>query len=503
MSVVFSGLSPLVIEDVADEGSRVGVLARTPPGMVACPDCGVGSARVHGYHLRTVADVPVDGRRVVVEVRIRRLVCPTPGCRQTFREQLPGVLERYQRRTVRLGAEVGAVVRELAGRAGTRVLSALAVMVSRHTCLRVLARLPLPARPVPRVLGVDDFALRRRHDYATVLIDAETRERIDVLPGREADTLEAWLRARPGIEVVCRDGSAAYAEAIRRALPAAVQVTDRWHLWHNLAEAVRKEVAAHSTCWAKTGPPPTQGEQAATTRERWHQVHDLRSRGVGLLEVARRLNLALNTVKRYDRVSEPDRLIRAPKYRPTLVDPYREHLRQRREHDPATPVQHLFREIQDLGYRGSLNLLHKYINQGRVESDRPAISPRRLARYLLAHPDHLKDHQRERTEAARAACHEMTALADLIHAFAMLLNPADGHARLLTGWITTAHAEDLPHLHAFTRGLERDRAAVDAALTLPHHNGGAEGVNNKTKLIKRQMYGRAGFPLLRHRILLG
>lgn len=97
----------------------------------------------------------------------------------------------------------------------------------------------------------------------------------------------------------------------------------------------------------------------------------------------------------------------------------------------------------------------------------------------------------------------MTALADLIHHFAVLLDPADGNAALLSTWITSAQAEDLPHLHAFTRGLEKDRAAVDAALTLPHHNGRTEGVNNKTKLIKRQMYGRASFPLLRHRILLG
>ena len=272
---------------------------------------------------------------------------------------------------------------------------------------------------------------------------------------------------------------------------------------NNLAEAVRKEVAAHSTCWAKAGPPPHEGVQAATTRERWHQVHDLRSRAVGLLECARRLNLALNTVKRYDRVPEPERLIRAPKYRPTLVDPYREHPRQRRGQDPAVPVKHLFREIRELGYRGSLNLLHKYINQGRVEADRPALSPRRLARHLLTHPDHLKDHQRGRIEAARAARHEMTALADLIHTFAALLRPAQDNPEKLNTWITAVQAEDLPHLHAFTRGIDRDRDAVNAALTCPYHNGGTEGVNNKTKLIKRQMYGRAGFTLLRHRILLG
>ena len=115
------------------------------------------------------------------------------------------------------------------------------------------AGLPLPEVAVPRVLGVDDFALRRGQVYATILIDAETGQRIDVLASRKADVLEAWLRGHPGVQVVCRDGSGAYGEAIRRALPGAVQAGDRWHLWHGLAEAVLKEVAAHSSCWAAAG----------------------------------------------------------------------------------------------------------------------------------------------------------------------------------------------------------------------------------------------------------
>lgn len=501
---MFSGLSGLVIEGVDGDAEVLVVRAATRTGPVACPGCAVWTEWVHAYFCRRVADVSVGGRPVWVRVRARRMRCVTFGCpRQTFREQMPGVAGRYQRRTVALSAQVAVIVRELAGRAGVRLLGGLGVGLSRQTALRALLRVPLPVRLVPRVIGVDDFALRKRHRYATVIIDAQTRERIDVLADRSADTLEAWLRAHPGVEVVCRDGSAAYAEAIRRALPGAVQVTDRWHLWHNLAEAALKEVAAHSTCWGKTGPPTKDGVQAATTRQRWHQVHELMDHGVGLLECARRLNLALNTVKRYARISEPQQLVRAPKYRPTLVDPFREHLRRRRAEQPAVSVLQLLGEITELGYTGSQNLLYRYITQGRVECDRPAISPKRLTSLLLTRPDQLKDAQRQRLDAATNACQEMTKLAGLIRDFAALLTPQAGNDQQLTAWIEQTRQADLPHLHAFTRGLDYDRHAVNAALTLPFHNGGTEGVNTKTKMIKRQMYGRASFTLLRHRILLG
>ncbi|MDJ0466761.1 ISL3 family transposase [Streptomyces sp. H27-C3] len=502
--MVFSGISPLVIEDVVDEGERGVVRARTPSESALCPVCGAPSGRVHGYHWRTVADVPVDGRRVVVRVRVRRLVCPTRGCRHTFREQVPGVLERYQRRTTRLTAEVKAVVKELAGRAGARVLAILAVGLSRHTALRALLRIPLPTGRVPRVIGVDDFALRRRHRYATVVIDAETHERIDVLPDRTASTLEAWLRGHPGVEIVCRDGSATYAEAIRRALPDAVQVGDRWHLWHNLCEAALSEIKAHSNCWAAVLDTPLyDGPRARTTLERWHQIHGLLDQGVGLLECGRRLQLALNTVKRYARADLHERMLRVPKYRASLVDPYREHLRERRAGDPAVPVQHLFEEIKALGFTGCLNLLHKYINQGRADADRSHISARRLARMLLTRPDNLKAEYQDLLTRLTAACPELTQLAVHIRAFAPLLKPQPENADTLDQWVAQVRAADLPYLHAFTRGLERDRDAVIAAFTLPYSNGPTEGVNTKTKRIARQMHGRAGFTLLRHRILLG
>ncbi len=502
--MVFSGLSALVIEGVADEGSLIRVTARTRDDPVLCPECGTPTGRVHGFHGRRVADVPVDGRRVVVSVRLRRLVCPVLGCsRQTFREQVPGVVERYQRRTNRLAEQLGSVVAELAGRAGARLSRVLACWISRSTALRMLMRRATPPLRVPRVLGVDDFALKRRHRYATVIIDAETGERIDALPDRTAETLAAWLREHPGAEYVCRDGSATYGEAIRQALPEAVQVSDRWHLWSNLCGKVLAEVRSHAACWATAvNPARPGGIREQTTRERWQQVHELLDKGVGLLECARRLNVALNTVKRYARVKEPTAERRAPRYRPTLVDPYRDHLRARRAADPAVPVLQLFREIKELGYTGSLNLLYRYITQGRAEGDKPVTTPQRFARLLLTRPENLRDKDAALLRELTKACPEMNELASLTGEFAQLLTPAEGNDAKLTDWITAVRAVDLPHLHSFANGLELDRAAVNAGLTTPYHNGRTEGVNTRTKKIMRQMHGRAGFPLLRHRILL-
>jgi transposase len=501
LSIVFSGLSALVIEDAEDAGEVICVRAKTRDVAVACPDCGTPTARVHGYYKRTAADVPADGRRVLIRVRVRRLRCPVPGCpRQTFREQVPGVLDRYQRRTTRLTGQVSAVARELAGRAGARLLPALGILVSRHTALRVLLRIPLPAIAVPAVLGIDDFALRRGQVYATVLIDAGTGRRVDVLPGRTADLVREWLRAHPGVQVVCRDGSGAYGEAARSAVPAAVQVSDRWHLWHGLAEAVQKEVAAHSACWA--AGPLQAGQRAGTKLERWQQIHDLLSKDTGLRECARRLDLSVKTVRRYARADRPEQLQRARQYRSTLVDPYRDHLRKRRAEEPGVPVLQLLREIRELGYPGSRTLLAQYIAQGRADADRPDLSPRRAARLLLTRPEDLTASQQEALTAITAACPEMTAAASLVRSFAALLTPDPGNARRLQKWITAARAAGLPHVHSFTRGLDLDSKAATAALTLPHHNGRTEGVNTKTKVIKRQMYGRASFTLLRHRILL-
>ncbi|MFJ2028617.1 ISL3 family transposase [Streptosporangium sp. NPDC087985] len=497
---MFPQLADVVLEQVAAEQQVVLVRARTRSVAVPCPACGVLARRVHAYHTRRLADVPVGSGSVVVDLRIRRLVCETRGCvRQTFREQVRQVAARYARRTVGLAALIVDVAVVLAGRAGVAVLSRLAVKVSRTTVLRMLMAVPVTAGPVPAVLSVDDFALRRGNRYATLLIDAVTHRRIDVLPDRKASTLIAWLREHPGAQIVCRDGSAAYAEAIRQGAPDAVQVSDRWHLRHGLAAAVEKTVVTHSRCW-HTGPPRRTGALAERTRRKHAQVHALLDQGLGLGECARCLGWGFNAVKRYARAASADDLLRPPKYGSTLVDPYREHLRRRLAEEPGVPVTHLLAEIREQGYTGSANLLVRYLNQGRADPDRTPPSPRRLVTWLMSRPDDLPPHRRRHLEELIPACPHLTALASRVRELAAILTQRRGHD--LDAWISAVRADDLPALHSFALGLEKDKQAVVAGLTLPYSNGPMEGTNTKVKLLKRQMYGRAGFALLRQRILL-
>ena len=197
--------------------------------MAPCPRCGTGTGQVHRYCERTLADVAADGRPVVLRVRVRRMRCPVPGCPvQTFRERVPGLLDRYQRRTTRLAGRAGEVARRLAGRAGAGLLTALGVPVSRDTALRMLLRFPCPRSACRGCWASTISRCAAATVYGTVLVDAETGERVDVLPAAQAESLEAWLRDHPGV----RDHLPGRVGRLRRGgpprAPGAVQVADRW-----------------------------------------------------------------------------------------------------------------------------------------------------------------------------------------------------------------------------------------------------------------------------------
>jgi transposase len=514
---LFPDVPSIAVEGVLDEDGTVRIECRSTASEAACSQCGVLSGRVHGWCARTLADVPMGGRNVLLVMSLRRMTCLSAGCpRRTFREQIPGMTRRWARRTDRLSEVVARFGIEVAGRAGVRLLQAAGVAISRDTVLRTVMRRPLPhdpaLGPVPRVLSVDDVAIRRGQRYATMIIDAETHRRVDVLPDRLSGTLADWLKAHPGVEIVCRDGSSSYAEAIRQGAPVAVQVSDRWHLWHGLGDAVEKTVVAHAGCWkpspgraVKTAPPAAAAARVSRpiderTAARHKAVHDFLGQGVGLLECARRLGWALNTVKRYARAETSAELQRPPHYRRTLVDPYRDHLRRKLIDDPTVPVTRLLAEIRQQGYAGSANLLVRYINQGRLDLEQAPPAPRKVKSWIMTRPDDLPAAQNQQLSDIIGLCPELDQLTDLVRRFADMLT--NRQSQKLSAWIESAHTSGFPALRSFVNGLKLDLEAVTAGLTLPFSNGPMEGANTKVKLLKRQIYGRAGFPLLRQRILL-
>jgi transposase len=365
------------LETWAIEPARPAIILtlRSRQRTIRCPACERRAGRVHSRYERTLADLPWGDHAIVLRLRVRRLFCDNARCeRRIFTERLPGVAAPWARKTARLAGRLTAIGLALGGAAGARLSRALLVPTARNTLLRLIRAATLPPRVTPSVLGVDDWALRKRHSYGTVLVDLERRRPVDLLPEREAGTLAAWLCDHPGVGVVARDRSGAYADGVRRGAPEAVQVADRFHLLQNLAEALEATFTAHAASLRaveraerRPGPVsqdaavrPSRPRQDAPARAkaverrqrrlaRYRQVWRLHREGWPGHAIARRLGLGRSTVVRYLRHETfPERKGRGDAGR-SLLDPWKPLLLER-WNAGQRDGRRLFRELQGQGY---------------------------------------------------------------------------------------------------------------------------------------------------------
>lgn len=453
-----------------------------------------------------------------IELMIRRLFCDSPDCvRVTFAEQVEGLTVSYGRRTPLLGRLLEAIGVVLSGRPGARLAELLPAPVSRTTMLRLLMALPGPVAGTPRVLGIDDFALKRGHVYGSILVNCETGEPVDVLEDRESDTAAAWLRDHPGVEIICRDRAGAYASAAQAAAPDAIQVVDRFHVWKNLCENVEKAVASHRSGLATAAgepapaPDPTvdvvlpEGDRAAAVRQRYADVHALWDKGVGIGLIADRLGLDRKTVRRYSHADTVEHMLVPPRLGRRALVRYVACLNQRWS-ESCTDSGRLFRELQELGYAGSSRSVRRWLEplctlDGPLARIPETPTVRQVSTWLTRHPDGLRSDESLGLKRVLDHCPELADTSAHVREFAKIMNQLDGTRRLPV-WIERAEEAELPLIRSFARNLRNDLPAVIQGLSTPCNSGIVEGRVTDIKAIKRQMAGRAGFQLLRKRILL-
>ena len=560
--LLFSGMGNIGVDQVWLEGQNLHVAARTTGKRARCPCCGCRSRRRHSRYQRTIADLACGGRRVVIHLQARRFWCLVRRCaQQVFCERLPDLAAAWARRSRRLRDRLRDLAFRLGGEAGSRQAAADGTPVSGRTLFRLLrATSALPAEAV-RVLGIDDWARRKGHTYGTILVDLEAHRVIDLLPDRTADTVATWLKRHPEVEIISRDRGGAYAEGARQGAPQAQQIADRWHLLCNLGDAlerllVREHDGLRCAAAAVTqraapvagtpvvpagetpqdeAPPAASADVApaltVTERERvasrqrrvarYDEVTALQAQGLGIATIAKRLGMARKTVRRFLRADHfPERVERTGQS--GRLASFEAYLRQRWEEGCHNASQ-LFREIKDQGYPGSASYVGQVLGTWRTAAARTgrrragsvlppgsllSAMPRprradrtpRQVRFLLLRPvADLNEADQTYRAALLGACPVVQIAQRLVAEFQRVVKTHDIGA--LASWLTAAQTSALPELQGFALGIRQDRAAVEAGITEPWSQGQTEGQVNRLKEIKRTMYGRANFDLLRLRVL--
>lgn len=491
----------------------------------ACPVCGTSAHRVHSRYSRTVRDLSVQTRQVILCLHVRKFYCDQPTCpRRIFAERLPQITSPHGRYTFGLRHFLGQLGREHGGAAGARSADLLGIQVTSRAVLLFLHVLALPSVITPHVIGLDDWAWKRRKRYGTIVVDLERNQPIALLADRSQKTVTQWLKSYPTIKIVARDRSKEFAAAITAALPHARQVADRWHLTKNLTEHLDKVVSAR---WKQLVIVNPSADMSATVvpvssqlnlprqpfgELRYHQVCEYAQAGLSAKTIAKRLAVSERTVRRWLAQGHgPYTQTRTP--RKSSLDWATRYLRKRWEAGEHNGTV-LWEELKTQGYSGSARSVYRRLALWRDHPSQlqsaasPALvsptpldglTPGKVIGWILARPEELSSESKEQLDRLCELDNTLTQARDLTHSFLGLIRAHTDEG--LDRWLKDVRASTVRQLLPFVRSIEQDKAAVRAGLQLTYSTGPVEGHINRLKLIKRQAYGRAGLSYLQHRFL--
>ncbi len=210
-----------------------------------CPKCHTQSQNYHGTYVRKVQDLPLWGKKVTLVITSHEYKCDNENCQvTTIAESYDGFLNYYCRMTERLEAFICALALETSCEDCARICNKLGIKISGDTVIRHLIKRyeNQPAFKCGSIIGVDDFAFKKRHNYGTIIVDEKTHKPVTILNGRDGKSLQQWLKHNKHVKIVTRDRASAYAKVIAEEIPNAMQVADRFHLHQNLLDAIKKSL---------------------------------------------------------------------------------------------------------------------------------------------------------------------------------------------------------------------------------------------------------------------
>ena len=524
------------------------VVEANAPAIAACPDCGVSSTVRHSSYWRQLKDLPIQGRSVRLKLWVGRWRCHNPICkRKIFCQRLPSITGKHAQETNRFTEMLQSVGYALGGRAGKRLGVRLGLRISGDTLLRRVkraARSRPASTPIP-VVGVDEWAWRKGYSgYGTILVDLERGMVADLLPDRSAAGFEKWLREHPEVRIISRDRDSVYAEGGYGGAPQAEQVADRFHLVQNLIKAVQTElehrrhhllipsteflrqdtIAAVVPSQQRWGRPNPQQKEIRRQRrqqkeELFGMVKGMQAQGMRAFEIVKVTGISRGRVDKWLRLAEcPPQNKMAP--RPGMPEAFREELRRLWDQGCQNGKK-LLEEVRKLGYIGSYSGLVSLVSEWReerrgaekaavpaaspsTEQTRPVVTPMRHlspqeAAALLSKPKPMLNERQRKIVEFLKRTPDLVTMRHLVLSFRTILRR--GTVGTLKQWIKEAEKAGITAISRFVRRLKSDRAAVENAVAYSWSNGPVEGHINRLKAVKRQMYGRAGFELLRSRVL--